>query len=456
MAVMRSTSTRRLLIFLTTLIFILLGTTLTIHFAKGYRLKNGGSVQGTGLLAANSFPPGAEVYLNDRLTTATDNTLNLEPGEYQIELKKDGYHSWRKTLAIETELVTQTNATLFPTSPTLEPLTFTGALNPIPSPDGNQVAFTVASASAIAKNGLYVQDLTSSPIALSRSARQIARTSDNFDYTQASYTWSPDGSELLVSFASGANLLLSTSHFNDLQDLKDVTATLPQTLRDWELELAREEQVRLKKLPEFFLSNLPANLYFSPNGERLLYQAQTSLTLPSELITPLPASSTQTETRTLSPGEWYIYDLEEDKNFLLPTLSLSETNQATPTANLRKLLLTPDPLSPLPPAELASTPSAFRQLQQGLSPDQSVAFLNAQYSPIYVGSLQWFPDSTHLILQTANSIDLIEYDGTNRLTLYAGPFDHHFVYAWPDASRLVTLIQFSPDTTPNLYTIKLK
>lgn len=472
---MTKSARSRLLIFLATVVFITAGTVMMIRFAKGYRPTKNGTVKGTGLLAANSFPNGAEVYLNGKLTTATDNTLNLEPGEYQVEIKKDGFHTWGKTLQIEEELVTQTNATLFPTSPSLEPLTFTGALNPIPSPDGNQVVYAVASASAVAKNGLYVQDLTSSPISLTRSSRQITRANSDYDYTTARYTWSPNGSEILVAFKNGlpagqtgSHVLLASNRFNDLADMKDVTATLPQTMREWEIELAREESLRLKELPDFLLDNLTAsldNLYFSPDGHRLLYQAAGNLELPSELIPPLPASSTQPETRQLEKGNWYVYDLKEDRNFLLSLGTIEEKqapSEVSPERDevgsffLHKLLLLTDLKNPLPPAELTSSPSAFRRLQKDYTREQSIALFNAQYSPIYVGDLQWFPDSSHLIVIGENSIEMVEYDGTNRVTLYAGPFDNSFVYAWPDASRLVTRIQFSPDTPPNLYTIKLK
>lgn len=455
---------QRLLIFLATAAFITTGTIVMIRFAKGYRLGKQGTIQGTGLLAATSFPTGAEVYLDGRLTTATDNTLNLEPGEYQVEIKKDGYHPWSKTMRVEEELVTQTSATLFPTSPSLEPLTYTGALDPIPSPDGNQVVFAVASASAVAKNGLYVQDLGSSPISLNRSARQIARSNQDYDYTTARYTWSPNGSEILVAFDHGAHVLLAANRYNDLEGLKDVTATLTQILRDWELELAREEQVRTRELPDLFnelTKESVTNLYFSPDGHRLLYQALKDFDLPADLAPSLPASSTQPESRNLHPGGWYVYDLEEDKNFFLADGTLPDTTTTTPEATSstlvrRKLLLLDDLKAPLPPIEIESSPSAHRLLQTGYTRNESIALFNAQYSPIYVGDLQWFPDSHWLILKTDQSIDFMEYDGTNRVTVYAGPFDNTFVYAWPDSSRLVTLIQFSPDTTPNLYTIKLK
>ncbi len=469
-------ATMRLIIFFATLGFILGGTFLMIRYAQGYRPTKTGTIKGTGLLSANSFPSAAEVYVNGRLTTATDNTLNIDPGDYNIEIKKDGYHTWSKKLHIEKELVTETNAQLFPTSPSLEPLTYTGALNAIPSPDGTKLAFTVASASAVAKNGLYVQELNSSPISLNKTARQIARTESGYDYTTASYTWSPNGSELLVSFASGAHILLDSGSFNDLASLKDVTVRLPQILSEWELELAREERVQLLKLPEFMAyvaTTSATNLYFSPDNKRLLYQSTKDLDIVSGLIPTLPSSSTQSETRSIKAGSWYVYDIKEDKNFSIAEGKLPEPSPSPKVTNLKRTtvkakvisqtqIFTPSKLTLLDnfqdpiPAELVSSPSAFHKLQTDISTLQSIVLFNAQYSPIFVGTIQWYPDSTHLILTTDSGIDLVEYDGTNRLTVYGGPMDKSIVYPWPDGSKIITRITFSEGTLPNLYTIKLK
>lgn len=470
-------STTRLLIFLATFAFITGGTYLMIRYAQGYRPTKTGTIRGTGLLSANSFPTAAEVYINGKLTTATDNTLNLDPGIYDIEIKKDGYHNWNKKIQITAELVTETNAQLFPTSPSLEPLTYTGAMMPIPAPDGTKLAFTVASASAVAKNGLYVQELSSSPISLNKTARQIARTESNYDYTTSSYTWSPNGSELLVSFKSGAHILLDATQFNDLASLKDVTVRLPQILSEWELELAREERVQMLKLPEFMASiatQSATNLYFSPDNKRLLYQATADIEVPSGLVPAIPSSSTQTEVRSIKSGSWYVYDLKEDKNFQiaegqLPQPSPSVTPKSTKYSKIKakpvltqENIFTPSKITLLPnfteaiPAELVSSPSAFHLLQGGSSTIESIILFNAQYSPIFVGNIQWFPDSTHLIITTDDGIDLMEYDGTNRLTVYGGPMDKSIVYPWPDGSKIITRLAFSPDTLPNLYTIKLK
>lgn len=122
---------------------IVAGTYLAVQIGKGYRPTTKG-LTGTGLLAANSFPSGAQVYLDGKLATATDDTLSLTPGQYTVTIKKEGYLPWEKTLTLQKELVTQTNATLFKSVASLTPLTLNGAATITPSPDGQKIAFVVA------------------------------------------------------------------------------------------------------------------------------------------------------------------------------------------------------------------------------------------------------------------------------------------------------------------------
>lgn len=446
---------KRFLITFLTAIAIFAGTLLAIQFAKGYRPGQGVFLQGTGLLAANSFPNGAQVYLDDRLTTATDNTLNLQPGEYEIEIKKDGYAHWFKKLKIENELVTQTNAVLFPSAPSLTPLTFTGASNISPSPDGQKIAFYVASASAQTKNGLYVLDLTDNMLSLQRGARQIAELTSLFDYKTTTLLWSPDSSQILASH-NGRNVLLDPDRKNNVADLQDVTYQLPTLFSQWEEELYKIERTRLAKFPDrlqFIATASAKNIYFSPDGDRMLYTATASATLEEKLIPPVPSSNTQPQERAVQAGGIYVYDRKEDRNFRVGTEAILAKN-ATPIA--AKILLAND-LYRDRARTLAASPSAFRMLQ-GQNAGETIHNFQLHYSNVYTGSLQWFPDSKHLLGIKDAAIIIKEYDNTNETTIFAGSFEENFVYAWPNGSKLIILTNFyqSPSVPMNLYAITLK
>ncbi|MBU1499337.1 PEGA domain-containing protein [Patescibacteria group bacterium] len=397
--------TPRLLIAIIFFIALIAGITFAIKYAKGYRpsLKNR-ALEGTGLLAANSYPKGAAVFINDKLTTATDDTLNLPPGEYLVKIAKDGYISWEKTLKLEPELVTQTNTRLFPSVPDLKPLTFSGATNPLPSPDGEKIVFSVNNATTDTKNGLYVLDLLDRPFSLNSDPRQISRTSAKYDLAKAQLVWSPDSGQILATLDQGEtseiNLLLSPAGFTDIADFKDVTARLPVIFKEWQDLKTKKFHEQLKTLPEpmQLIATASAKMVaFSPDEKKMLYSATASAQLAENLIPPLPATSTQKETRAIEPKNYYIYDLEEDKNFLI-----SPFNQDAP--------------------------------------------------------IIWYPDSNHVIMVEGAKIIIAEYDATNRHTVYAGPFAQNFIFPWPNGSRLIILASLNGGSNlpPNLYSINLK
>src|SRR4030042_222546 len=105
---------------------VLIGAFLVIRLAQGYRPDlSTRSLRPSGLLVATSVPDGAQIYLDGKLASATNTTINLNPGEYEVEINKEGYTPWQKTLTIKKELVTKADAYLFPTYSNLQSLTFT-------------------------------------------------------------------------------------------------------------------------------------------------------------------------------------------------------------------------------------------------------------------------------------------------------------------------------------------
>lgn len=432
---------------------IIVGTLIAIQFAKGQRPSTDGSVRETGLLDANSFPTGAQVYINGKLTTATDDKLNLDPGEYQIDITKDGYTSWKKKLLIEKELVTQTNALLFPSVPSLSPITFTGVQNVVPAPDGQKLVYFTASASAEAKNGLYLVDLSdNSPLSLQRGSRQISTNSRNIDLSKASLIWSPDSYELMVTDGD-THYLLDITKMNNLDTMSDMSLKAKSTYSSWEEEMYLKERQILTKFPDEIIqiaTESAANVYFSPDQEKIMYTATASAQIGVGLIPPQPATNSQPEQRTLTPGNVYVYDRKEDKNFLIGTVE----GFAPGTAIVKHLLATDlyqDPLS------LETDPSAFRRLQASDSAQTAQNF-RTYHSGLFSGKFQWYPDSRHLIYIQPDHISILEYDATNEITVYSGPFVPSFVYPWSNGNKLLILTSFNqPAASPvNIYAIGLK
>lgn len=459
------------------LIIIVIGTAVAIRFAKGYRPSRQNIVSGNGLLVANSNPTGAQIFVNGRFTSATSDTLYLDPGTYDVEIKKDGFFTWAKKLTIDKEVVTQANGVLFPLAPRLTPLTFAGAQNVTPSPDGQRLAYYSASASAETKNGWYLLELTDSPLALQRGPKQIAESASDFMPENTQVVWSPNSSQILLISDQRA-VLLDPSRLVRLNELPDVKLQLTTIFSQWEEEMYLRDRERLAKFPaeiQAIATSSAVNVYFSPDEKQILYTATSIFTLPENIIPAKPGSSSQKESRTTEIGGIYVYDSEEDRQFLMgkdtsyeefvalqsvkPTPapkvnSKTPVDPVVPTPVGPKHLLSTDLASPA--LSLQATPSAFTKLQAETINGTIQNFLR-YHTPLFSHGWQWFPTSRHLVTSDESSITIVEGDSTNAVKVYSGPFVAGFVYPWPNGSRLIMLTNFNQSSAPNnLYALELR
>jgi len=442
---------KRLYITLLSGFIIIAGSLVAIQFAKGYRPSREGTVKGTGLLAANSFPNGAQVFINGELATATDNTLNKDPGEYQVEIRKDGFHPWQKTLRIEKELVTQTNALLLPVAPSLSPLSFNGVAGAHPSPDGQRLAFIVASASATTKNGVYILDLSDTLLSLQKGPKQIIKVSNASEareLAQAAFLWAPDNSAIMIK-ANGRTVLADPDKLQSRSELTDATNTADTLISEWTEEYEKRRVIKLRNFPsriQEIATSSASSYYISPDENMILYTATASATLSDRLLeSEVQASSTQPQTRTIRPGATYVYDLREDRNFEIA---------------FHPKLAAPTPATPLPLRKNGSMAKTRTPAVVQTEPTLRDAMreLSLAYSPSLIAGWQWHPDSRHVVGIEGNSVVIKEYDAQNAVAVYAGPRGSDFTYPWPNGSKLVILANFTPDAkaAPNLYAVSLK
>jgi hypothetical protein len=103
-----SRRTRSFIFFFLVGLFIILAP-FSIVYYSGYRWdwKRYKLVK-TGAFLIETRPKGASIYLEGNLQRKKSPCLidNLVPEEYLVEIRKEGYHSWRKSLPIESKKVT--------------------------------------------------------------------------------------------------------------------------------------------------------------------------------------------------------------------------------------------------------------------------------------------------------------------------------------------------------------
>lgn len=410
---------KTILIIATILIVVGALTYLATLFIRGYRpnlQKPGLGFTPTGLLVANSDPKGASVYIDGKLATATDDTVNLAPEEYQVKIEKDGYIPWEKPLTIKKEVVTQTNATLFKSTPDLSPLTNTGAINPTMSPDGTKIVYGVNQASKNNNNGIWLLDLATNMPLNRANTRQLTNPIDNINWEQAEFKWSPDNKSVLLIERGESNevlgsdspdgetsinraFLIDINKFTAADDLTDASFRLSLIIEEWEQERQADLEIKLQKLPEELVKVATAsakNITFSPDNEKFSYQATESAKIAENLIPHPPARSTQPEEREIEPGNIYVYDIKEDTNFKIGTA------------------------------------------------DKLFKF-------------SWLTSNHFIFIDEENQeVKVIEADSTNRQTIYSGPFVNGYVFSSPSGKSLITLTSLHSDSPGNLYEIKVR
>jgi len=391
---------------LTLLVVGLLGLFLSLY-ARGYRFDGQTfRFKPSGLLVVKSDPSGAQVFVNGELSTATDTTVSLAPGTYDVSIRKESFHPWNKRLVIEKEVVTEAIASLFRVAPSLSSVTFSGVVNPVISADGTRIAYaTPPSREDPEKGGLWAIETVNLPIGFARDPRRVT----DGDLTAADWQFSPDGREILVSLGQSV-FLLDASTFTPQARRVNVAARKEIILAEWEEERGTRLSSQIKILPDELIDILQrkvSSIVFSPDETKILYTASGSATIRENLIKPLPGSSSQKQERDIKEGHTYVYDIKEDRNFLIDEGAES-------------------------------------------------LLIDSKLVPELTRRLAWFPTSKHLVLSEAGKITIIDYDGTNRQLVYSGSYVSPHAYPFGSTSRLLILTSLGADTTPNLYSLTLK
>ena len=400
---------KRVLLTIGLLITIAAIAVAAIFYARGFKIEKRGIAR-TGLLVIDSTPDAASVYLDDRLTSATDTTISfLTPKKYHLKLTKEGYTIWEKDIEIRADLTTEVKAVLFPAIPELKPLTLSGADRPLLSSDGQKILFAISEGE---KRGLWILDMIDRPFSFGKQARQIVKDTQDLVFSKAQLTWSPDSKLIWVKLQQGGkagekfsrNYLLDEGGLNS--NLTDVTATLSSTLESWQAQINLEENVRIKRIPQ-----------------ELAKLASESATF----VEPKTASITASLGKINYTPANIIWSPDETKLLILKDTKAANKFAAGATVTKIK---DKNPLKKTP-----------------------IDFDIPQAETIF-----WYPDSDHLVLVEKDRISIIESDGTNKVIVYSGSFEDNYVFPWPDGSKLVILTSFNQaaGTPPDLYTINLR
>jgi hypothetical protein len=375
-----------------------------IAYARGYRLDfQKQSVSPNGILAITSSPKTSKVYINGQLKGITDMNTTLSPGNYSIEIKKDGYTSYTKNVALKGELVMSVDGLLFPVNPSLSPLTNLGIVKAIPLDQTNKLLIFSQSEDE-AKDGIYLFEVNQSALSLFPPLKPIILRKDlpgNLDLKDTNVYFSPDYKQAIVEFLpTNISYLLNLDEQNS--NPINISSSQQTLLYAWQKEKDQEKNKILETFPKQIAKVASDSFHivsYSPDDTRILYQAIKSIPLPLAIVPRLIATNQTTENRELKKNSLYVYDKKEDRNY-----------------------------------EIRNSKFEIRN-----------------FSPL------WYPDSKHLTFVENNKVSVVDYDGQNTRTVYSGPFDNSFFTLTPDG-KIAVLINLNPDANkfPDLYLVGIR
>lgn len=386
-------------------LFILITAAAVIAYGGGHVFDfQKKTVTATGILSVASFPEKASIWIDNTLSTVTNTSLSLAPGDYHVQIRREGYQEWQQTVQIRAGIVSTIDALLIPTSPSLRPLTSSGVIHPALSPSRTNVVYMTVddqatpSAGIESRTGIWMLELRTSALGWKQEPKKLytPRTTGTWAFPRLS--WAADELSVVADATSSALLLSTDQTASSPTQLSPAVLTTLQN--QWETETKKKQELAIAALTQpisSLLATSAGSIHFSPDETKVLYEATSSATIPAPKHSLIGSNSTP-ETRKIEPGKLYVYDLKEERNYFI------------------------------------SDKAQVHNLETTI----------------------WYTDSKHIVMVEKDTIYIVDYDGTNRRTVYAGPFDPNVLYVWPAGGKLIILTNFNkPETLPNLYLLDL-
>lgn len=421
---------------------------LIVALARGYRFNlEEKTITSTGIISANSAPEAAKIWVNGDFKGVTNQNITVPPGEYEVSITKEGFTEWKKKLKVLGEIVVTADAVLFPKNPSLSPLTNMGIAQALPIGESDKVLIFVDN-NDIERDGIYILEGNTRRLSLLSPLKLIILKTllpENISFGSSEVKFAEDYSEGIFTFTSedGAmNYSYLLSLANDNTEPFEVTNSKDSILAAWE----QKKQLDLQKILETFpkpIKTLAVDSFriisFSPDETKILYQAKAAVELPIVIKPRLIGANQTPEKRTLEVNKAYVYDRKEDKNFEIP-VNVEKITQPEPSPTLAVIA------EELP---LASD-------SQEATTQASIDITNYNKTEIF-DYVQWYPSSKHLVLNEGNNISIIQYDGSNKQSVYSGPYDTKF-FGLNSDWKLLILANLNPanNTYGDIYEVGIR
>ncbi|MES2971591.1 MAG: PEGA domain-containing protein [Patescibacteria group bacterium] len=426
---------------------IAIGTLVLVFATYGYDIdRKTGSIIQNGLVLIDASPEPAEIVLDGKPRGTTSDRLVLPAGQYSLELKRDGYRSWKHTINLEGSSIEQfIYPFLFPSKLVTKAIqTFDNTPSMASaSPDRH---WLVVHSSGLA-NSFSLIDLSnnknlSTPISLPTGIATETEGADTYEAIE----WASDNTNLLLkhTFPQGSEfIVLNRDQPAASINLNKLFASQPFTTVN----------LRDKKFDQYYLHNtLDGNLFtadvrnttpllnvrqvisYKPYQDDVIVYVTNPSNSKSSVDVHVRQNTRDSLLRTLPLASLYLLDIAQfDGRLYLAAGSPADG----------KTYVYKDPFSDLNRSP-ARTPQPFRVLivpgAQHVSFSNNARFIAVQNGsmfavydaetsrqsrfdtklPLSPGQKANWMDGHRLTLSSGGNINAFDFDGTNTQTLNAG------------------------------------
>jgi hypothetical protein len=242
-------------------------------------------------------------------------------------------------------------------------------------------------------DGIYQLNHARRTLGLTSELKLLALRSSfpsTVDLKTSNFTFSPSEDEILITTASQSATTLSQplkpsiqsrSYLISKNQLKqspfDVTRSVLNVKEAWKKDQEKKNDVTIASLPnairKIALQQFEV-IGVSKDEKKLLYKALEDSTLPQVLQRDIPGTNQTPQDRQLKAGLVYVYEREEDKNYLISSIPTELIRSKAPTHTI----------------------------------------------------IAWHPNSKNLLINEGTTISVLDYDNTNKRTLYSGSYHQDY------------------------------
>jgi WD40 repeat protein len=231
-------NTLKTLVFITCIVLLLsLVSAAVIFYASGNVPTVNGGIKQLGVIRINSVPEDVKVYLNDKEVGLVNKQISdLEPGNYELTISRDGYNSVHKTIKVKSQLVEDVFARLYPNNLKLEQMNSEEVSNLVFSNDGGYIYYYIKNAAKSTDSGIWRERVSNNtPLNLFTANKQLllqptSALKDKLDSYDVKLIPSSDNRKLLLQLSKDSNTatyLLNAETTNSISEIKPLEELLP-------------------------------------------------------------------------------------------------------------------------------------------------------------------------------------------------------------------------------------